>query len=336
MAVPLVLRGKLSSFRIDGIDGSGEPSYGAFGMTGKRIRQIVWLAPLAAVWLAGCGTTRWTDTRRTATEQMLVSDAIDRAVSRIDFRLLAGKEIFLDTAFLGETVDKEYLTSTLRQQLVSSGCILKEKREQAAFVVEARSGTIGTDRHDLLYGIPGFSLPTFSAPGLVTAPAVPSTFPEVAFAKRTDQKAVAKIAVFAYHRETGAPIWQSGADVVASNARDLWVFGAGPFQRGTIYDHTRFAGDDFHVPLVKNENADEVPEPVRVAQQRLFNSPNGFRNKPAAAVAVQSVDPSLPLLPAPFSQTGNTQLPPASPQNSANAGWDSIELASPTSAATFR
>ncbi len=245
-----------------------------------QICRVCIFVVLLAASLAGCGTTRWTDTKRTATEQMLISDAIDRSVSQIDFRLFAGKEVFLDTTYLGEAVDKDYLTSTLRQQMVSNGCVLKEKRDAAQFIVEVRAGTVGTDRHDLLYGVPALSLPTFSA-GTAGAP-LPSATPEVALAKRTDQQAVAKIAVFAYHRETGAAVWQSGADVVASKARDLWVFGAGPFRKGTIYDHTQFAGDDFHVPLVESANDESPPSaPVRVSQQRLFNSPQRFPEKPA-------------------------------------------------------
>ncbi len=263
---------------------------------------------------------------------MLVSDAIDRAVSRIDFRLLAGKEIFLDTAFLGDAVDKEYLTSTLRQQMVSSGCILKEKREQAAFVVEARAGTIGTDRHDLLYGVPGFNLPTFSAPGVAIP--TPTAFPEVAFAKRTDQKAVAKIAVFAYHRETGAPVWQSGADVMASNARDLWVLGAGPFQQGTLYDHTHFAGDEIHVPLVDGSpNSEAAPQPVRVSQQRLFNSPSIFPNKPPAAIAAAAqLDPSVQTLAPPFAGDAtpvSADLASFNRPLSGDAPWEPVQIASP-------
>ncbi len=282
-----------------------------------RLSTLVWLTPLLAVWLSGCGTTRWTDTRRTATEQMLISDAIDRAVSRIDFRLLAGKEVYLDTSFLGETVDKEYLTSTLRQQMVSTGCILKEKREQAAFIVEVRAGTIGTDRHDLLYGVPGFNLPTFAGP-VPGAPVLPNTFPEVALAKRTDQQAVAKIAVFAYHRETGAAVWQSGADVIASKGRDLWVLGAGPFQRGSIYDHTQFAGDDFHVPLIDGTpTADGAPAPVRVSQQRLFNSPSIFPKKSPSALASDTPDSKAKLLPAPFSEAKT------------DAAWEPTAVASP-------
>ena len=43
-------------------------------------RSLFNLAALLATALAGCGTTRSTDTGRTATEQLLISDAIDRAV----------------------------------------------------------------------------------------------------------------------------------------------------------------------------------------------------------------------------------------------------------------
>jgi hypothetical protein len=295
-----------------------------------RTQRPVWLCSLGtllAICLGGCGTTRWTDTKRTATEQMLVSDAIDRAVSRIDFRLLAGKDVYLDTSYLGEAVDKEYLTGTLRQQMVSSGCVLKEKRDQAAFVVEVRAGTVGTDRHDLLYGIPAISLPTFSAP-VVGAPALPSALPELALARRTDQQAVAKIAVFAYHRETGAPVWQSGADVVASKARDLWLFGAGPFQRGTLYDHTQFAGDELHVPLVDGEKAtDGGPAPVRVSQQRLFNLPDRFPVKTAALPT--PVDPSLRLLGEPLAPESRLQSAAFGRPIPTDPTWEPIDLASP-------
>jgi hypothetical protein len=208
--------------------------------------------------------------------------------------------------------------------MVSSGCVLKEKRDQAAFVVEVRAGTVGTDRHDLLYGIPAISLPTFSAP-VVGAPALPSALPELALARRTDQQAVAKIAVFAYHRETGAPVWQSGADVVASKARDLWLFGAGPFQRGTLYDHTQFAGDELHVPLVDGEKTpDAGPAPVRVSQQRLFNPPDRFPAKTAALPT--PVDPSLRLPAEPFAPESHPQSTSFGPPISADPAWESAGL----------
>ncbi len=230
-------------------------------------RQLWALCALVAL-CAGCGTTRRSDTTRTATEQMLLSDAVDRAISRIDFGLLAGKEVYLDNSYLGSTVDKEYITSTLRQHMLACGCILKDKKEDAQLIVEARAGAVGTDRHDLLFGTPAT---TVSLGALSPVPGTPIQAPEIAFAKRTDQMGIAKIAVFAYERATGVPVWQSGTDAVASRARDLWVFGTGPFQKGSIYDGPKFAGEELHVPLI-GRSKDQKKPPVRVARERVFNS----------------------------------------------------------------
>jgi len=58
-----------------------------------------WLlaALLVSVAACGCGTSKWTDTSRTAMEQLLISDTMDRAVSQMDLRALAGKPCFLMT-----------------------------------------------------------------------------------------------------------------------------------------------------------------------------------------------------------------------------------------------
>src|SRR5437870_4778161 len=100
--------------------------------------------------LMGCGTTRMTDTQRTATEQLLISNAVDQTVSQLDLRFLADKSVFLDFQFLDNVADRGYLVSSLRQQLLACGCILQEERAKATYVVEARSGGAGTDRHSLL------------------------------------------------------------------------------------------------------------------------------------------------------------------------------------------
>ena len=92
------------------------------------IRGISGICLIAALGLSlGCGTTRITDTTRTATEQLLISNAIDQSVDRLDFRPLAGKPIFFDTQYLDGVVDKGYLISTIRQHLLASGCLLQEE-----------------------------------------------------------------------------------------------------------------------------------------------------------------------------------------------------------------
>jgi hypothetical protein len=195
------------------------------------------LTAAGALAAAGCGSTRTSNTMRTATEQMLISDAIDRTVDTIDFTPLAAQSVYFDDSKLTDVVDKGYLVSSLRQHMLASGCVLKDNRDEADYIVEPRAGAVGTDNHDLLFGVPALQLPQVPA-----ATTVPAAIPEIPFAKRRDQRGVAKIAVFAYRRDSGEPVWQSGIVVNTSTANDIWVFGAGPFQRGTIYDRPQFAG----------------------------------------------------------------------------------------------
>jgi len=225
---------------------------------------------LAAVIIVGCGTTRWSDTRRTATEQLLISDAMDRAVSRFDFRAVAGKKIYLDATYIKYTTDSDYLISSMRQHMLAGGCILMDRRDDADYIVEVRAGAVGTDRRDVLFGVPATKVPA-----MLPVPGVPTNIPELPLATKTEQRAVAKIAVFAYNRHTGRPIWQSGVVPVESTAKDIWFLGAGPFQRGTIYDGTSFAGDKIKIPLIYPGDDDEegTTGEISVADQAYFAEP---------------------------------------------------------------
>jgi hypothetical protein len=203
-------------------------------------RRIMALLVIVIV-TAGCGTTRTSDTSRTATEQLLISHSIDDTVSRLDVRLLAGKRVYLDAQYLDGVTDKGYLISSLRQQLLACGCLLQEERKNATYVVEARAGSVGTDNNGMLLGVPQMAIPS-------VMPGVPGmSIPEIALAKKSNRRAVAKIAVFAYNRINGEPIWQSGTMEAVSRERNSWICGAGPFQRGSLHRGTEF--DDQHIVL---------------------------------------------------------------------------------------
>jgi hypothetical protein len=261
----------------------------------------VFLAAAILMPLSGCGTTRSTDTTRTATEQLLISDAIDRAVGSLSFRTLSGQTVFLDDTKLTDTVDKNYYISTLRQQLLASGCDLRDKRDDADFIVEARAGAIGTDRNDLLFGIPSMNVPQ-----IPLVQPVPAAIPEIPIAKRKDQRGIAKIAVFAYHRATGTPVWQSGIVCQESSSNDVWIFGAGPFQHGTIHDSTEFAGE-----AIKNDPKSGLPAAQRatavaISKESLFTSPQQFpKSVPSQAVVVASHQEPAPAKPAAAPFTAN-------------------------------
>jgi hypothetical protein len=215
---------------------------------------------LLVVFAAGCGTTRVTDTTRTATEQLLISHSIDNTVSRLDFSLLAGKRVYLDSQYLDGVTDKGYLISSLRQQLLAGGCLLQEDRKKATYVVEARAGSVGTDRNDMLVGVPQMSIPA-------VMPGIPGAMiPEVALAKKSNRRAVAKIAVFAYNRISGDPVWQSGTLQAISSEHNNWLCGAGPFQRGSLHKGTEFDDQHFMVPLLDKQGHDSKNTLVNVTQ----------------------------------------------------------------------
>lgn len=243
---------------------------------------------------AGCGTTKWSDTARTATEQLLISTAVDRAIDNMDFKPLAGKFVYMDPQYL-DCTDRNYVISTLRQHMLSEGCVLMPDAASADYVVEVRSGGVGTDHHDVLVGVPAISL----GGGLV--PGVPSAIPEIPFAKTTAQKGVAKIACFAYNRETGQAIWQSGVFPVVSTAKDSWFLGTGPFQRGTIYDGTHFAGSRFLFMRRQKKTSPLRTPDVPVTASAVFPERPALVRKKAAsttaagppkAAAVPGVAPS--------------------------------------------
>ena len=241
--------------------------------------------------LAGCGTTRVTDTARTATEQLLISKAIDESVATLDFRPLAGKPVYFDAQYLDGVPDRAYLISALRQQLLASGALLQEERSRATYVVEARAGAVGTDRHSVLIGVPQFQLP-------MIYPNMPTQIPEIPVAKSTDQKGVAKIAVFAYNRLTGRPVMQSGPRLANSSARDRWILGLGPFQSGSIRDQTEFAGAPLPFLGQAREEVLDAAElaPMQATWWQEVPTPMPT-SKPAAAVAAPSGPPPLPPAP---------------------------------------
>lgn len=222
--------------------------------------------------MTGCGKML----SNSATEQLLTSDAVDQTISHLDFSTLANKKVYFDTTYIKNVkgvgfVNGDYIVSSLRQQIVAANCLIQEKKEDADYVIEARVGTLATNGHEVNYGIPASNMLSSAASLVPTAPAIP-TIPEISLAKKNNQTAAAKISVFAYNQKTRERVWQSGILQAKSTARDTWILGAGPFQRGTIYkEGAQFAGSRISNPLASGEefaNASTVDylEPARFVE----------------------------------------------------------------------
>ena len=280
-----------------------------------RFRWLMIL--ILGIVLPGCGSTKWTHTPRSATEQLLISDAMDRAVNKLDLRSLAGKQVFLDATPLAGTIDSAYLTSLIRQHILASGCILKEQKIEADYVVEVRTGAVGTDHRELLLGVPATR-----TRGLIPLPGVPDSIPEMPLATKNEQRAIVKLAAFAYNRKTGRPVWQSGAVPIESKVKDVYILGAGPFRRGTIVEGTRFAGNKIRLPLTKENKGDR--RQLAVNDQAFFTEPKQLLAKktnppPPAAAAGKQEEVAATKRP----------VPPASGEVSPAAHTEEIPAAAP-------
>lgn len=246
---------------------------------------------------AGCGTTKQT----LATDQLLESDAVDAAIAAIDLAPLAGQKVFFETKYLQDYkgvgfVNSNYIISSLRQQIIAAGCKLEDAAAEADYVIEGRIGALGSDRHELVYGIPQSNIVSSVGSLVPGAPPIPP-IPELSVARKADSHGAAKIALFAYHRDSGVRIWQSGTSTARSESKDTWFLGVGPIQRGTIYrGGARFAGSKLPWQFWK-KSAPRVREGALHAYQNsaLYQDPR-VPAKPAGDILMAAPQPP-PLAP---------------------------------------
>ncbi len=212
----------------------------------------------------------------------MLSDAIDHAIATIDFSSLEGQKVYLDTMYVQSArgsaltptlINAEYVISSLRQQLTAAHCLIQDSRDAATLIIEPRIGALGTDGHEIVYGIPQSGALNTAASAVSRVPF--AAIPEISFGKNNSQAGIAKIIVFAYDRETREAVWQSGIAKAESNSKDTWVLGAGPFQKGSIYEGTRFAGKKFE-PRHPAAPLPKIQAPADVQPTRVVNFENAF------------------------------------------------------------
>ena len=190
----------------------------------KRYHCLLALGLVAAV-CTGCATTSTSNTARTGTEQILISSAIDRAMSNIRFADFAGYKVFIDDKYLDGTVDKGYLVGSLRHKVLAAGGSLAAAADAADVVLEARCGGVGTDTQESYMGIPALGIP-----------GLPIELPEVKFASRDTQMGTAKIGLVCYDPKNGRALGMGGQANALTHNNDTYVLGIGPFRSGAVVD----------------------------------------------------------------------------------------------------
>jgi hypothetical protein len=204
--------------------------------------------------MLGCASTRYTDTSRTAMEQLLISNAVDQALDRVEFPQLAGQSVFVDDKYM-ECVDKAYVVGCVRHRVLASGAKLADKVEGADLVLEVRSGGVGTDKVETFFGFPKIALPG----------PMPISLPEVKLISKETQSGTAKLGIVAYHAKERKAIGQGGLSL-AKSQDSAWTFlGMGPYYSGEVREEVTSA----------TSSASVSSEAARTAAKRGYRSQRG-------------------------------------------------------------
>jgi hypothetical protein len=163
---------------------------------------VIVMAAMLVLFGTGCITQEVTSPPRSATEQLLLSTAADRAMAGVNLSMFDGKSIYLDFTYF-DSYDSKYAEGEIRDALSRAGAILAPDIKSADVIIEPRSGVYSADTNSTFFGIPSIPLP------------VPSTaeipvFPSIAFYQRSEQISYAKFALLAYSKKTRAHIYSSG------------------------------------------------------------------------------------------------------------------------------
>lgn len=171
--------------------------------------------------LAGCATSKTSNTVRTATEQLLISNAVDESLANIDFGNFAGHNVFLEEKYM-DSIDKAYILGSVRHRLMMQGVRIVDKKEESDVTIEMRSGGVGTDSSEMFVGVPEIVVP-----GMLT-------IPELRVMNRDMQQGTAKIGMVAYHTESGQVLGNGGVSLSQSDRNNWYVLGVGPYRNGSL------------------------------------------------------------------------------------------------------
>ena len=145
--------------------------------------------------LGACTTERASVPLRTATEQLLISTAADRAASELSLSIPKSTKVYIDRQYF-QGYDDGYALNAIRTQLLRQGLDVVDDRAKADAIVTVASGALSTDEKSLLIGIPALQVPALPVGTSVSVP-------EIALFKTAQDKGVAKFVASGYDAKTG-------------------------------------------------------------------------------------------------------------------------------------
>ena len=210
-------------------------------MTFRFLSRIFGLLAYGMPLFCGCATMKQSDTSRTGLEQLLISNAIDQSLQKVDFRPIAGAKVHLKTDLL-DCVDKNYAILATKSKLLANQCTIVDTADDAEVQLEIASGGVGTDRTELVVGTPEIPL------GLM------GSVPKINIYERNKAMGTAKLALVATDIKTKQPVINSGYSLARSDHQHWTTFGMGPVYSGSVAEQIQSSTgqvDGFVIPTAE-------------------------------------------------------------------------------------
>jgi hypothetical protein len=157
---------------------------------------LVLLAPL----VVACATTARITVPRTATEQIISTEAIDRALAQIQWPEVTGQKLVVQVGGPEESLDRDYLLRSVEVLIAQRGGIVVDDEEDASYELNVLVGAVGIDFDGRFVGVRGVG----------SSWLIPFTIPELALYKTVRLDGFAKIDIALLDHRNGGLVQRSG------------------------------------------------------------------------------------------------------------------------------
>jgi hypothetical protein len=161
-----------------------------------RSRAALLTTPLALA----CATTERITLPRTASEQIISTEAIDRGLAQIRWPELAGEKLVVQVGGPQESLDRDYLLRSVEVLIAQRGGIVVDDEDEADYEVNVLVGAVGIDFDGRFVGVRGMG----------GSALIPFTIPELALYKTVRLDGFAKTEIALLDRKKGGVVHRSG------------------------------------------------------------------------------------------------------------------------------
>lgn len=209
---------------------------------------------VACLALAACTSQRETTTSRTATEQLLLSAAAERAAEAVARDVPPGRKTFV-LADNFEATDGKQAIGAIRAAILARGAALVNDQAQADQIVEIRSGALGIDNSDTIVGMRQSEVPIPLTQGGIT-------IPKIALFEKIRQLGIAKFAIAVYDARTGAAIAAPEPKFGYARKNDYTAALVISWKRDDIYEPESAAADTLELETNASDSWNQLVQPT--------------------------------------------------------------------------